>query len=186
MHTLVISSSPNKEGLTSACAKAALDALKGAGHKAEEIRLNDLSLCLCRACDNGWGSCREEHKCAQDDAFPDLHRRVVAADAYVLVTPVYFGEPSESMKTFMDRLRRCERAMGERPGGLSNKPLLAVAAAGGSGNGTVHCLDCIERWAQHVGARRFDFVGVTRFTRAFKLQQIADSAVAMVSAKQGG
>lgn len=181
MLVMVVSSSPNTDGLTAACAQAAVEAVRAAGHQAEEVRLNDIDICTCRACNNGWGTCREESKCSQSDAFPEIHKRFVAADAYVLVTPVYFGEPSESMKTFMDRIRRCERAMGEKPGGLTNKPLVAVAAAGGSGNGTVHCLDCIERWGQHVGARRFDFIGVTRFTRAFKLGAIAESVKAMTA-----
>jgi multimeric flavodoxin WrbA len=181
MNVMVVSSSPNVDGLTAACARAAVEAIKAAGHQAEEVRLKDYNICMCRACNNGWGSCREEGKCAQDDDFAALHTRFVAADAYVLVTPVYFGEPSEVMKSFLDRMRRCERAMGEKPGGLNGKPLLAIAAAGGSGNGTVHCLDCIDRWSQHVGARRFDFIGVTRFTRAFKLQQIGQTATAMLA-----
>ena len=95
----------------------------------------------------------------------------------MLVTPVYWWEPSESMKAFADRIRRCERS----PGGLAGKPVIAVAAAGGSGNGTVTCLQTLERWCQHVGARRFDFVGVTRFTRSYKLRHIADASAAMVS-----
>jgi len=179
MNVLVVSSSPNKEGLTAACAQSATEAIRAAGQQAEELRLNEYDLRLCRACGNGWGTCREEHRCAQDDAFPELHRRFIAAEGYVLVTPVYWGDPSESMKAFTDRLRRCEAARADKPGAIAGKPVLVVAAAGGSGNGTVHCLDTLERWIQHVGARKTDFIGVTRFTRSFKLQQIAEAAAAM-------
>ena len=181
MDVLVVSSSPNTDGLTAACARAAIEAIRAVGHQAEEMRLNDHNIACCQACNNGWGTCREERRCTQDDEFPELHRRFVSAEAYVLVTPVYFGEPSESMKAFADRIRRCERAIALSPGGLEGKPVLVVAAAGGSGNGTVQCLDCLERWCRHVGARRLNFIGVTRFTRGYKLGHIGEAAAAMVS-----
>ncbi len=181
MKVLVMHSSPNPEGLTAAAAGAAAVAIRAAGQDVEEVRLNDLELCSCKACNNGWGSCRESQQCCQDDAFPELHRRFVAADAFVLVTPVYFGEPSESMKAFMDRLRRCERGLGTHPGGLAGKPMLMVAAAGGSGNGTVNCLRMMERWMEHIGAKKHDFLGITRFIRGYRLPQIAEAARAMVS-----
>jgi len=181
MKVIVMHSSPNRDGLTASAAGAAADALRATGHDVEEIRLNDLELCGCKACNNGWGSCREERECCQDDAFPALHRRFVAANAYVLVTPVYYGEPSESMKTFMDRLRRCEATLGARPAGLTGKPILVVAAAGGSGNGTVNCLRVMERWVEHVGATKHDFLGITRFIRDYRLPQIAEAARALAT-----
>jgi multimeric flavodoxin WrbA len=180
MNILVLSSSPNTTGLTANCAQTAVQAIRAAGHQAEEIRLNDLHICTCQACNNGWGTCNSEGKCGQDDDFEALHQRVKAADGYVLVTPVYFGDVSESMRAFLDRIRRCERALGERPAGLTGRPVLAVAAAGGSGNGTVHCLDTLERWATHVGARKWDFIGVTRAIIGFKVRQIGEAAAAMV------
>ena len=184
MRIIVMHSSPNSNGLTAACARAAAEAIRAASHDAEEIALNEYEVCSCQACNQGWGTCQSENRCSQNDQFPELHRRFVAADGYVLVTPVYFGEPSESMKDFADRLRRCERSMGSKPGGLHGKPAIAVAAAGGSGNGTLTCLYTLERWMDHVGARKFDFIGVTRFNRPYKLEQIAQAAKAMVTLKQ--
>ena len=181
MKVIVMHSSPNVDGLTAAAARAAAEAIRAARQEVEEIRLNDLELRHCQACNNGWGACRESHQCCQDDAFQELHRRFVAADAFVLVTPVYFGEPSESMKAFMDRLRRCEHRTAEWPGGLAGKPMLMVAAAGGSGNGTLTCLRTMERWLEHLGAKKHDFLGITRFVRDYRLPQIAEAARAMVS-----
>ncbi|OGO05978.1 MAG: hypothetical protein A2Y73_06710 [Chloroflexi bacterium RBG_13_56_8] len=182
MNVLVLSASPNKDGLTSACANAAVEALQAARHQAEEIRLNDLHICQCEACNNGWGTCRDEGRCSQDDDFPQLLERLRASDGCVIVTPVYFWEPSESTKAFLDRVRRCERSMGEKPGGLRGKPMVFVAAAGGSGNGTTNCLNYLDHWCRFVEPRKFDFIGVTRFNRHYKMQHIADAAVAMMSA----
>jgi len=89
MNVIVISSSPNTDGLTAACAAAAVEGARLAGGQAEEIRLNDLDVGMCQACDNGWGTCLQDHECQVADDFQALHARMLQADAYVLVTPVY-------------------------------------------------------------------------------------------------
>jgi multimeric flavodoxin WrbA len=179
MNVLVLSSSPNKDGLTAACAAAAVEGARQAGGHAEEVRLNDLQIGMCQACDNGWGTCLKDHECQVEDDFQALHGRMCQADAYVLVTPVYWGEMSESAKSFTDRLRRCEATRGDESG-LSGKPAIAVAAAGGSGNGTITCLLNMERWLLHVQAHVFDLIPVKRWTRAHKLVAIREAARAMV------
>ncbi|UCG86896.1 MAG: flavodoxin family protein, partial [Gemmatimonadota bacterium] len=163
MNVIVVSASPNKDGLTAACANAAVDGASQARGHAEEVRLNDLQVGLCEACDNGWGTCLHDHECQVEDDFQVLHARVLQADACVLVTPVYWGEMSESAKAFADRLRRCEALRGERSG-LSGKPVIAVAAAGDSGNGMITCLLSMERWIEHVRARKFDLIPVNRWS----------------------
>ncbi|HHE72776.1 MAG TPA: NADPH-dependent oxidoreductase, partial [Chloroflexi bacterium] len=148
MKVLVIHSSPNRDGLTAACAAAAAAGAREAGAEVEEVRLNDLDVGMCQACDNGWGTCLKEHECQVEDDFQALHARICAADALVLVTPVYWGEMSESAKALTDRLRRCEATRTDQSC-LAGKPVLAVAAAGGSGGGMITCLLSMERWVQH-------------------------------------
>lgn len=182
MHVLIIQSSPNRDGLTAACAAAAAEGLRQAGAEVEDVRLNDAGVALCLACGNGWGTCRAEHRCTQDDGFNALHARVAAADALVIVTPVYWGEPSETAKAFFDRLRRCEAPRGDESA-LAGKWVLAVAAAGGTGNGTLTCLSSLERLLFHVRARPFDLIGITRRSREYKLEAIRRAAEAMVTAQ---
>ena len=98
MTVVVLSASPNASGLTAACARAAVEGASGEGADAREIRLNGAGIGLCRACGDGWGTCRGEHRCQVEDGFQDVHCRVTEADALVLVTPVYWGEMSESAK----------------------------------------------------------------------------------------
>jgi len=179
MNVIVVSSSPNKDGLTAACAAAAVEGVLQAGGYAEEIRLNDLHIGRCQACDNGWGKCLNDHECQTQDDFQSLHARVRQADAYVIVTPVYWGEPSESAKAFLDRLRRCEAPRG-RDSSLFGKPVMGVAAAGGSGGGMITCLSSLERWIQHVQARPFDLIPVNRWSKGYKLVAIRAAAQAMV------
>lgn len=178
MRVLIFSSSPNNDGLTAACATAALEGIQQAGGETEEIRLNDLNIGSCAACEDGWGTCREGHICDVLDDFQSLHKRTLQADAYVFVTPVYWGDLSESMKAFTDRLRRCEATRGEESG-LYQKPIIMVAAAGGSGNGMITCLASLERWVQHVRARKWDFIPVNRWNREYKLETIRAASDAM-------
>ena len=179
MNVIVISSSPNKDGLTAACAAAAVEGVNHAGGTAEEVRLNDLQVGLCEACDNGWGTCQPDHECQVIDDFQALHARVRKADALVIVSPVYWGEMSESAKAFTDRLRRCEATLRDESH-LSGKPVIAVAAAGDSGGGMITCLLSMERWIDHVRARKFDLIPVNRWSREYKLVAIREAARVMV------
>jgi multimeric flavodoxin WrbA len=179
MKIIIISSSPNKDGLTAACAAAAIEGIIEAGGEAELVSLNDLKVGMCQSCDNGWGTCLEQHECQVLDDFQGLHQRICAADGLVLVTPVYWGEMSESAKAFTDRLRRCE-ANRDEESAMRGKPVLAVAAAGGSGGGMITCLASMERWIQHVRLRTFDLLPVNRWSRQYKLDTIRAAAKAMV------
>lgn len=178
MKVMVISASPNTDGLTATCALAAIEGLRRAGADAEEVRLTDSGVGMCEQCENGWGACLKEHRCQVEDGFQALHARVIAADGLVLVTPVYWGEMSESAKAFTDRLRRCEATRGDESG-LSGKPVLSVAAAGGSGGGMITCLASMERWMQHVRARTWDLIPVNRWSREYKLEAIREASAAM-------
>jgi multimeric flavodoxin WrbA len=182
MKVLVIHSSPNLDGLTAACSAAAAEGARAAGAEVAEIRLNDLAIGSCEACGDAWGTCRSIHECQVEDDFQTLHAQTCAADALILVTPVYWGEMSESAKAFTDRLRRCEATQGERSC-LASKPVLAVAAAGGSGGGMITCLASMERWIQHVRARIWDLLPVNRWSRAYKIEAIRAAAEAMVIAQ---
>jgi len=184
MNVIVLSSSPNKDGLTAACASAAVEGVCLAGGHAEEVRLNDLRIGLCQACNNGWGTCRPDHECQVEDDFQALHTRVRRADGYVIVTPVYWWEMSESAKAFTDRLRRCEATLGHESR-LFGKPVIAVAAAGGSGKGMITCLLSMEHWIQHVRARVYDLFPVNRWSREYKLVAIREAAQAMVREAMG-
>ena len=180
MHVLVIQSSPNYDGLTAACANAAIAGIKAAGGTAENVRLTDLDLAACRQCGDGWGGCLSEHICdGIDDDFQALHEAAIAADALAMVTPVYWGDLSESHKCFMDRLRRCEASLGV-DSRLAGKPVLLVAAAGGGGGGMMSCLSNMERWAQHVRMQPADLIGIKRITRDHKLEAIRAAGETMV------
>jgi len=179
MNVIILSASPNTDGLTAACAQALLQGIQQAGGSGVEIRLNDLDIASCEACGNGWGTCHTEYECQVEDDFQQVHHQVCAADALALVTPVYWGEMSESAKAFTDRLRRCE-ASRRADSRLAGKPVVAVAAAGGSGGGMITCLASLERWLEHVRLRRFDLIPVNRWSREYKLEAIRAAGATLI------
>jgi multimeric flavodoxin WrbA len=148
------------------------------GAECKLYKLNDLNIGACHACGNGWGTCREEHICQVEDGFQALHEEVKKASGLIAVTPVYWGEMSESAKNFFDRLRRCEAILGPK-NPLHGKPFLAVAAAGGSGNGTLSCLTQFERFSAHLGMRMLDGIPVKRYTKLYQLDAVERAAEAL-------
>lgn len=178
MKVVALHGSPNVDGLTASLAQAALDGAAQAGAETQLIQLTEREIVHCRQCGNGWGKCREEGWCVIEDDFAQVRAAVLEADAWVLVTPVYFGELSECVKAFVDRLRRCN--VGAKGEGLRDKPVVGVAAAGGSGRGTATCLLEIDRLFSHIGAEVADLITVTRRSADYKREAVRAAAHAMV------
>ncbi|MCL2122248.1 MAG: flavodoxin family protein [Clostridiales bacterium] len=170
---IIITASPNTDGLTAACGKAAFEGITGAGGQAEIIDISAAKLEPCRICGDGWGVCRSEGKCIIDDILPEIQAKIRNCEGLFLITPVYWQQPSERMKYFLDRFRRCE-AFKQEGGAAYGKTVDIVAAAGGSGNGPAQCIAEMEFWCRHVGAIPADRIGITRFTREPVMKAITD------------
>jgi multimeric flavodoxin WrbA len=180
MDFIVFASSPNKDGLTAECAEAAAEGIRSAGMSAEIIYLNDEDIGLCEACERGWGTCLNEHRCQVEDGFQAVHEKTKQASGCVVVSPVYWGQLSESAKAYFDRLRRCEATRGDQSA-LTGKPVIGVAAAGGSGGGIISCLDEMNRLFSHLRCAVFDMITVTRKSRPYKPAAVRAAAAAMAA-----
>ncbi|MBS4022583.1 MAG: flavodoxin family protein [Dethiobacter sp.] len=172
---MVITSSPNSDGLTAACGEEARQGAQDGGADTVHFCLNDLEIGKCSACGSGWGTCRQEHYCQVEDDFQKLHSAMGDMDAFIFITPVYWWDLSESAKAFFDRVRRCE-CRKETDTYIKGKPVICVAAAGGTGNGFLLCLASMERFVDHVRGSKFDFIGVTRKNSDYKLKTIREAA----------
>ena len=107
--------------------------------------------------------------------FSSLQQKAACVDGLIIITPVYWGEPSEAHKAFFDRLRRCE-ATARDMSRLHGKPAVCVAAAGGSGGGTLTCLMQMEQALRPMSAVLRDRIAITRFTRDVQLDAIQAAA----------
>ncbi len=175
---LIISASPNTDGLTAACVAAAEAGFHAAGAESTHLNLCAMNVAHCRQCGNGWGQCSREHTCVVTDDLRAVQAALGEARGVVLISPVYYGELSESAKSMLDRLRRCESTAGEGSR-LNGMPVIAVAAAGGSGGGISSCLAQMERYVQHMRGQVADLIGITQRDRAYTLDGIRAAATTL-------
>ena len=179
MNVLALTASPNKDGLTAAMAQAALVGAGKAGASTSLIALCDVEIEACRQCDNGWGTCRTEGHCVIDDDFEQVRRRIEAADALVISTPVYFGDLAEVAKCFLDRLRRT--SLGEGKAELTaGRWALSIACAGGGGGGGPTTLVALERYYGVLQIPVFDAMIATRRNREYMVEAARQAGAALV------
>jgi multimeric flavodoxin WrbA len=156
----------------------------GANDAGSEIEIIKPEFDRCRVCGNGWGSCQSSRRCCfEQDGFGQAMDSLAAADVICFITPVYWHEMAEGIKSFIDRLRRCER--GEE-GRLAGKSILLVASAGGTGNGLVNCMHQMEQFCRHTQMKVFDFIAVNRWNRDYKGEAIYAASKAMASGRSPG
>jgi len=179
MKALAIQASVNQDGLTSSLAQAALEGAGSAGAEIELIHLNSFEVNSCKVCGDGWGICRTEGRCIQDDQFQLIRDKANEADALIISTPVYFHDLSESAKSFLDRWRRCEWP-NEDKSLIKGKPVIGIAAAGGSGGGAVKGLQSLENYIIWLRLRTFDLVPVTRFNKEWRLEGLKAAGRAII------
>ncbi len=169
MAIMVLYATPNADGLTANAVKNMVEGLREGGAEVDLCNLHAEKLSACRTCGDGWGKCKEEGRCVLQDGFAAVYERAVKADALVWITPVYWHDLSESMKCFVDRLRRCETAKNRF---LAGKKDLLVACAGGSGRGATLCLFNMEEAMNHMGMVTVDRLPVIRFNREYMLPAV--------------
>lgn len=166
MKVVVLWSSPNQDGLTAEAKNQVLSGLRTAGAEIEEVHMNRLKMEHCKACGHGWGTCQKKGECVLQDDFQSVYKKLVDADGIVVVSAVYWSDLTECMKAFFDRLRRCEASHNHF---LAEKRCLLVACAGGTGRGTIECLQHMELTLTHMGMRAYDRIPVNRYNKEYML-----------------
>jgi multimeric flavodoxin WrbA len=169
MKAIMISGSRNPSGQTATAAQAVLEGLADKGVACEQVFLPSLKMERCRQCDDaGWGLCRSEGRCVIEDDFAALVEKIRRADAALFANPVYFGDLSESLRAFLDRLRRITRHdVGKK--GIAAKPALGVCVAGGGGGGAPNCCLSLEKVLATCGFDVLDMIPVRRQNLQAKL-----------------
>ena len=162
MKVLIISGSRNPEGQTARAIGGLVRGVRDAGASAEVVFLPELTIERCRQCDAaGWGLCKEEGRCIIEDDFAGLVNNTRSADAVVFATPVYFSDVSESLRAFLDRLRRVAlHEVGKQ--GISGTRAVGICVAGGGGGGAPTCTFRLEQMLNTCGFDIVDMVPVRR------------------------
>jgi multimeric flavodoxin WrbA len=172
MKILLVSGARNPNGQTSKAAEALLRGASEAGAMVEQVLLPTLKIERCRQCEaNGWGLCRAEGRCIIDDDLASVKERIRTSDLVVFATPVYYGDLAESMRGFLDRLRRtCTQEAGQV--GIKGKPAVGLCVAGGGGGGAPTCCVSIERALASTGFDVIDLIPARRQNLLMKVQML--------------
>lgn len=183
MKIAVLWSSPNTDGLTAAARYHISSGIQKAGAEVVDIHLNRKKLEHCRACGNGWGTCNKTGSCVIRDDFEGIYRTLIEADGIVLISAVYWSGMTECMKAFVDRLRRCEATQRHA---LKDRRCVLVACAGGTGRGTLECLQDMEMALTHMGMRAYDRIPVVRYNSVYMLPALEEAGAAYVDRLKNG
>jgi multimeric flavodoxin WrbA len=172
MNIFAMLGSRNPQGQTAQAAEAFLAGARAEGAGVERVFLPACRIERCRQCDErGWGLCRTEGRCVIGDDFAALTETLRRADLAVFATPVYFSDLSESLRAYLDRLRRILRPESARPG-FAGKPAVGIAVAGGGGGGAPACIRSLEKILQHCFLDSVELVPVRRQNLALKCRQL--------------
>jgi len=176
MKVTAILGSRNRKGQTAQAAEAFLGGLEGKKVAIERFFLPTMKIERCRQCDdNGWGICITKGRCVIRDDFAKVVRSIVKSDAVVFANPVYFGDQSESMRAFLDRLRRtCRSTPGKKV--MEGRKAVGICVAGGGGGGAPECSASMQKVLGTCGFEVVDMIPVRRQNLEVKLKVLKTAA----------
>lgn len=165
VRVLGIIGSPDRQGRTSRLVTQALEGAADTGAHVESVFLSDYPLEVCHDC-HPW-TCRVTRSCRYDREghFDRLSGHVLAADAVVFGSPVYFGIASEAAYLFMQKMHRM---MANQANGI---PAFGIAVAGGTGGGLISGLRPIYHFFQIMGMRAMRPLSATRYNWPIALDE---------------
>jgi multimeric flavodoxin WrbA len=99
MKVLGILGSPRAGGNSDLLLDQALAGAKEAGAEVEKIVLSRKKISGCLDCQK----CNESGICVIKDDMPEIHRKILEADAVLHSVPVYFWSMTAQMKAYLDR-----------------------------------------------------------------------------------
>lgn len=104
MNVIAVNGSPRKKWNTATLLREAMAGASSAGASTEMVNLYDLHYrgCIsCFACKRKGGNLGH---CAMRDGLTDLLESIASCDVLLLGSPIYFGNVTGTMRSFMERL----------------------------------------------------------------------------------
>ncbi len=98
---LALAPSPRRGGNSDLLLNQFTRAAEEAGWQVEILRINDLKIKPCQACD----ACAKDGRCIVQDDMQDVYPKMVESNALVVASPITFGSMNAQLKTFIDRFQ---------------------------------------------------------------------------------
>ncbi|MBQ6568674.1 MAG: flavodoxin family protein [Clostridia bacterium] len=100
MKVLLINGSPNLHGCTATALEEMIKTFEKEGIETELVSIGNKNIRGCISCNK----CSEIGRCVFDDCVNEIAPKFEAADGLVIGSPVYYGSPSGTLLSFLDRL----------------------------------------------------------------------------------
>lgn len=104
MKTIIINASPRKNMNTAQLLKSAQKGAESIGAETEYIDLYDYTFSGCRSCLACKRKDGERNKCFWKDDLSPIIGRILEADAVIIGSPIYFGQPTAAFRALWERL----------------------------------------------------------------------------------
>ena len=107
MKTIVINASPRKKWNTAEIMQSAQKGAESVGAEVEYFNLYDLVFTGCRSCLKCKLKQNTKGKCYWRDDLTDVIEKILDADALLIGSPIYFGQPTSEFRALVERLIFC-------------------------------------------------------------------------------
>lgn len=107
MKTIIVNAGPRKGWNTDLMLKEAQKGAEAAGAETEYIDLYDLTFSGCRSCLECKRKAAEKCKCYWDDDLSPVIEKILSADALIIGSPIYMGQPTAGFRALYERLIFC-------------------------------------------------------------------------------
>jgi multimeric flavodoxin WrbA len=130
---LLLNGSPRAKGCTAAALEEMIRVFREEGVETELVQIGSKPVRGCIAC----GRCREAGRCVfDDDAANALAAKMAEADAVVVGSPVYYGQPNGALLALL------QRALFSASSAVAGKPVATVAVCRrGGATAAFQCLN---------------------------------------------
>ena len=177
---VVLLGSPRRKGNSALLAARIARGARGAGAKVETVFLQDLNIAPCKSC----YACQKENSkgCSINDAMQEVYPKLLAAEGWVIASPVYWFTMSAQTKLFMDR---CFALLANAKESFAGKRI-AIAMSYGDADpfvsGCVNALRTFQDAFSYTGAK---IVGMV-YGSAFGAGEIRTNEVLLKEAEKLG
>lgn len=145
MKVVAFLGSPRIHGNTDLLLEEALKPVREAGHEVTLFNLNVMSIRPCQNC----GGCEKTGVCIVNDGMKEVYDAILAADRFILASPIFFFGLSAQAKAMIDRCQSfwCDKYLLKKtiPAGPHGRKGLLIVVGGMKKEDGIHCAETTAR-----------------------------------------
>lgn len=177
---VVLLGSPRRKGNSALLAARIARGARSAGAKVETVFLQDLNIAPCKSC----YACQKENSkgCSINDAMQEVYPKLLAAEGWVIASPVYWFTMSAQTKLFMDR---CFALLAYAKESFAGKRIAIAMSYGDADPFVSGCVNALRTFQDAFSYTRAKIVGMV-YGSAFGAGEIRTNKALLKEAEKLG